>query len=168
MERAHELPPRYAAAPLPAYRYFPGRSPHPLRDPAGHSFARTEPEPSPLDARCWRESESYRFGIDLYNLGYWWECHDALEPVWKSLSHDRMASDFVQGLIQIAASHWTAQLGRSRASRSLAARGTAHLEAVTAPIFMGVEIHPFVREVRRCAEQGDPPPPIHLRFEDPG
>lgn len=34
MERPRLLPKR----PFPAYAYLPGRQPHPVRDPAGHSY----------------------------------------------------------------------------------------------------------------------------------
>ena len=30
--------PRYTNLPLPAYRFVPGKAPHPTRDPDGHSY----------------------------------------------------------------------------------------------------------------------------------
>src|SRR2546422_4985790 len=30
----------------------------------------------------WWDSEWYLYGIDLYNYGHWWECHEVFEGLW--------------------------------------------------------------------------------------
>src|SRR5262245_4231065 len=74
--------PRYSATPFPRYRFVPGRSPHPRRDPKGHAYGTAEPKPPPPDPAKWRDNDLYLHGIDLYNFAYWWECHEALEALW--------------------------------------------------------------------------------------
>src|SRR3989441_5753773 len=74
--------PRFTDRPFPAYRFIPGQSPHPRRDPHGHSYGQPEPTPPPFMPEEWWDSEWYLYGIDLYNYGYWWECHEVFEGLW--------------------------------------------------------------------------------------
>ena len=60
-EPSSSLPPRPVPdRPFPAYAYIPGRTPHPTRDPDGHSYgavlASSEPPdpPNPVDWRACR------------------------------------------------------------------------------------------------------------------
>ena len=59
--------------PLPPYSFVPGRSPHPISDPAGHSFGHRPQQPPELEPEQWATSKTYLFGIDLFNAGYYWE-----------------------------------------------------------------------------------------------
>src|SRR5262249_51448551 len=59
--------PRYSHRPFPSYRFIPGRSPHPRRDPQGHSYGQIEAEPVLLGPEQWRGADEYLYGIDLYN-----------------------------------------------------------------------------------------------------
>ena len=77
--------PRYSARPFPPYRFIPGNNPHPRRHPQGHSFGCPEPSPEPYRPEDWCQSEDYRFGIDLYNFAYWWECHEVFEGFWHAV-----------------------------------------------------------------------------------
>jgi predicted GNAT superfamily acetyltransferase len=48
-----------------------------------------------------RDQAAIQTGVDLYNAGQYWECHEALEEVWlQARPEDRI---FLQGLIQAAA-----------------------------------------------------------------
>ena len=40
--------PRYSTRPFPSYRFVPGKSPHPRRDPHGHSYGQPEPKLQPF------------------------------------------------------------------------------------------------------------------------
>ena len=59
--------------PFPPYAYLPGRNPHPVRDPEGHSYAAEPATAEPPDPADWRACEDYLYGIDLFNHGYYWE-----------------------------------------------------------------------------------------------
>jgi hypothetical protein len=131
--------PRLAPGPLPLYRYVPGRSPHPRRDPRGHSYGRPEPKASAVDPSRWRDHRTYLAGIDLYNLGYFWECHEAFEALWRAAGSETTQSRFFQGLIQIAASNLKLFLGAERASQALAEKALAKL-ALVPPAFMGLDV----------------------------
>jgi hypothetical protein len=64
---------------FPTYVYLPGKHPHPVRDPGGHSY-RNEPVTVAVEAAL--GSDVFRWGIDLFNHGYYWEAHEAWEPLW--------------------------------------------------------------------------------------
>ncbi len=66
---------------------FPAKTPHPTRDPEGHSYGLPDLSLPDLNHENWRKSEDYLFGIDLFNEGYWWECHEVLEGLWHAVGH---------------------------------------------------------------------------------
>src|SRR5262245_16530790 len=62
---------------LPAYTHVPGTdTPHPYRDPRGHSYQRKHPVPKVLTADNWAENRSYLLAIDYFNYGFYWEAHE--------------------------------------------------------------------------------------------
>jgi hypothetical protein len=97
-------PPRYVPdRPLPPYTYVPGRSPHPVSDPAGHQFGKA-PEPADvLDVERWHTNRTYLYGIDLFNHGYYWEAHEAWEGLWRQCGRKGTTADFLKALIHLAA-----------------------------------------------------------------
>src|SRR5947209_2469534 len=68
--------------PFPPYSFVPGRFPHPTSDSTGHSFGVEPFLPTSLDPQHWGESETYLYGIDLFNGRYYWESHVAWESLW--------------------------------------------------------------------------------------
>jgi hypothetical protein len=90
---------------LPVYRHMPGFTPHPTRDPDGHSYGQPEPVLPDLNHSDWRECEHYLYGIDLFNEGYWWECHEVLEGLWHAAGIGTPAAHVLQAVIQCAAAH---------------------------------------------------------------
>ena len=88
--------------PFPPYRHIPGVTPHPIRDPRGHSYGVEEVhDAEPLPPEFWRQNEDYLYGVDLYNFAYWWEAHEAWEGLWHQAEGTYRL--FLQGLIQVSA-----------------------------------------------------------------
>lgn len=146
---------RYTQTPFPAYRYLPFQKPempHPFRDPAGHSYGKDEEYLSGFSADDWRTCEPYLYGIDLFNHGYWWEAHEALETVWMAAGQDTSPGQFVQGLIQIAAAQLKRFIGQERGARMLTESGVAKLSVVDGT-FLGIEITALVAEAERCLRE---------------
>ena len=56
-------------------------------------------------------------GIDLFNQGNFYECHDTIEEIWLQESSDRQP--FLQGLIQAAVAFHHYQHGKWGAARSM-------------------------------------------------
>lgn len=138
--------PRYTRITFPAYRYVPGRSAHPRRDPLGHSFGKDELEPVKLDPAAWSKSLAYLHGIDLYNYAYWWEAHEAFEALWQGADKEGPLGQMFRGLIQIAASNLKRFMGAEEAAKTLAARGLARLKDTPSP-WLGVDVREFEWDV---------------------
>jgi hypothetical protein len=88
--------------PFPPYTYVPGKSPHPVRDPAGHMYGEA-PQPAELVVDDWPRCRAYLRGIDLFNHGYYWEAHEVWESLWHAAGRRGPVADFLKGLIKLAA-----------------------------------------------------------------
>ena len=111
--------------PLPPYTYVPGRTPHPIRDPAGHMYGKHE-QSAELDIENWQRCDQYLFGIDLFNHGYYWEAHEAWESLWHAAGRTGAIADFLKGLIKLAAAGVKTREG-SAAGRERHARRAVEL-----------------------------------------
>ena len=131
--------PRYSAHPFPSYRFVPGRTPHPRRNPLGHSYGQPELKPASFPAAQWQTSEDYLYGIDLYNFAYWWESHEVFEGLWHAVGHDTEQGNFFRALIQLAAANLKQFLGNERAAQQLARSGVARLRKLP-QFYMGVDV----------------------------
>jgi|SRR5690606_1988686 len=100
-----EAPRLLPSAELPPYTYVPGTdTPHPIRDPRGHSHSKKgAPPPSPLDPDCWADNRSFLLAIDLFNHGYYWESHEEWERLWRVSGPDSTVGRYLKGLIKLAA-----------------------------------------------------------------
>jgi hypothetical protein len=96
-------PPRYSDRPLPPYSYVPGHAPHPVSDPRGHLYGHAPAKPPALNRDHWRASEAYRYGVDLFNHGFYWEAHEAWESLWHAAGRHGPAAMWLKALIKLAA-----------------------------------------------------------------
>ena len=148
--------PRYApGAALPPYRHVPGRTPHPVNHPEGHSFNQPEPPPTPLNPAGWRLNKIYLFGVDLYNQGYLWESHEAWESLWKTAGRRSIEGRFLQSLIFNSAALLKFHVGRAKGGVTHSRRAVAQLEAVLdalegARSFMGVDLPEWKEQLEKC------------------
>lgn len=147
-ESPDSAPPRYSLRPLPSSRFVPGQAPHPRRTDQGHSYAQPEPQPSSCPPDQWQHSEAYRYGIDLYNHGYWWESHEVFETLWNSAGHRSEQGNFFQALIQLAAANLKLFMGNRQAAQNLLQRGLVRLERVP-DFYMGMDVVRLTEGVRQ-------------------
>ena len=158
--------PRYSSQALPTYRFLPDLTPHPRRDPLGHSFAEPEPRPRPSEHHQWSHSEDYLYAIDLYNFFYWWEAHEVFEGLWHACGRKTRAGSFFQALIQFAAAHLKRALGNEAAVRKLAHSGLLRLQNSPAS-YMGLDTVTFADDVTMW--MGDTSrPAVRIRLEHCG
>src|ERR1700736_6871416 len=68
----------------------------------------------------------FKEGIDLFNEGKFFECHEAWEEVWKR--SDGEAKLFYQGIIQAAVAILHAQRGNLTGAASLYSKASAKLD----------------------------------------
>jgi len=85
---------------FPPYAYLPGREPHPVRDPTGHSY---HVEPIPVAAEASLSSDAFLWCLDLFNHGYYWEAHEAWEGLWQVADRDGTLCTLFKGLILLSA-----------------------------------------------------------------
>ncbi len=104
---------------LPSYTHIPGVTPHPIRDPAGHSYAApklladilevaSHPHAAAtvLPPLTWRNlplHPKFQWAVQLFNAGYYWEAHEAWEELWHLAGRVGVMADFLKGLIKLAA-----------------------------------------------------------------
>lgn len=138
--------------PLPPYSYVSGKFPHPIRDPRGHSYGEPAPKVSPFSTDNWRECETYLWGIDLFNNGYYWEAHEAWEAVWHTAGRRGVVADFCKALIKLAAAGVKAREGRPEGVKRHALRAKELIDSIAAKVggdqFMGLSL-PYLVE---CAQ----------------
>jgi hypothetical protein len=139
--------PRYTTRPFPPYSYVPGQTPHPVSDPAGHMFGQEFPAPPPLDPENWRESQTYLYGIDLFNHGYYWEAHETWESLWHAAGRKGVVADFLKGLIKLAAAGVKMRAGNADGVDRHLKRASEMLCSVpqARQVFCGLDIPSLVR-----------------------
>jgi predicted metal-dependent hydrolase len=127
--------------PLPNRRYVPGEMPHPRHLSASviPTLALATVDSIWLDTR-------WLYGLDLFDAAFYWESHEVWEELWHTLGKTEPDAQLIQGMIQLAASLLTAELGREAASIRLLARAQAKLQ-------VGQDIeHPAYPDVSRSLE----------------
>jgi hypothetical protein len=97
---------------FPPYSYVPGKFPHPLSDPAGHSFGHVKGKCDPLTPENATRHGEYLWGIELFNHGYYWEAHETWEQAWHACGQKGPAADYLKGLIKLAAAGVKTREGR--------------------------------------------------------
>lgn len=140
--------PRYSSDPFPAYRFVPGQTPHPRRNPLGHSYGQREPHPKLVPAAQWHTSDDYLYGIDLYNFAYWWEAHEIFEGFWHVAGRHTEQGNFFQALIQLAAANLKHVMNNEAATRKLVRAGITRLERIATP-YMGIDVSLVVQALDR-------------------
>jgi Domain of unknown function (DUF309) len=109
---------------FPPYAYLPGRSPHPVRDPTGHSY---NVEPLPVAPEASLTSDAFLWGLDLFNHGYYWEAHEAWEGLWQVADRDNPLSMLFKSLILMSAAGVKIRERKNAAAARHAARAAALL-----------------------------------------
>lgn len=156
---------RYSTLAFPAYRFVPGRYPHPRRHPDGHSYGKPDPEVASFSATTWTMSEIYLYGVDLFNFAYWWECHEQWEAIWKHTGAESYEGRFLQGMVQIAAASLRRFMGSHDSGAALARKGIIRLRDFEDDIFLGVDVAPFIADSELYfSDTGGHAPLIDLHF----
>jgi predicted metal-dependent hydrolase len=100
-----------------------------------------------LNQADWRECEHFLFGIDLFNAGYWWECHEVLEGLWHASGIGSDASHVLQAVIQCAAAHLKVEMGQPDGARRLFQHSLRHAQWCGRRR-LGLDLDAMVRDTR--------------------
>ena len=153
-------PPRLVPLePFPAYRYVPGRGPHPLKHKDGHSFGRDEGPPPPESSVAF--VRGHHRAIDLFNHRYFWEAHEAWEHLWHGVSRESATGQLLQALIQMAARQLKVIQEMPEAERRLHTTVSERLARVMrlldAEHHLGLDVLELDRQWTACSASGAAP-----------
>jgi len=84
-------------------------------------------------------------GIDEFNQGMFFECHETLEEIW--LEEHGEERRFYQGIIQIAAGYFKWEQGVPAGAIKLWHSGLEKLAPYT-PAYLGINVESFVKAVQ--------------------
>lgn len=125
---------------LPDHAYVPGVSP---RHDEGTFAALRHTAHRNMSVQQLASSEAFRAGLHFFHMGYYWEAHEVLEPVWLATPAASAERHVVQALIQLANAALKKQMGRPRAVLRLCAMVDVHLAEAArtgCPQIMGVSL----------------------------
>jgi uncharacterized protein len=146
---------------FPPYAYIPGLTPHPTRDPDGHSYGASPENSEPPVPEHWRDCGGYLYGIDLFNHGFYWEAHEAWEGLWVACGRRGATATFLQGLINLAASGFKARWGNARGMRANAETARRLLKSAASQLgpaaacYMGLDVRALADRAAAIS-QADP------------
>lgn len=102
-----------------------------------------------------------RRAVELFNQGKFWEAHEALEQIWRSVADEEEAK-VLQGLIQAAAALFHRERGNSHGVRVV---GEAALEKLAGPQHQAVEFDTerLRAELALALSSASPAPKLVLR-----
>lgn len=112
-------------------------------------------------------------GLEEFNAGHYFECHETLETLWKGLSGDEKT--LVQGIIQVSVAYYHLNRGNTKGALRLFDRALPRIEPYL-PTWLDLDLAAFFQAIRvereRLASQGpDLPfiasPPLLLRLKAP-
>lgn len=110
---------------FPSYAYLPGKAPHPVRDPGGHSYGVQS-----LLVSASLDSDEYAWGKDLFNHGYYWEAHEAWEGLWQNADRGSPLRALLKALILLSATGVKIREGKRAPAMRHAGRAGALLRDV--------------------------------------
>jgi len=112
-------------------------------------------------------------GLEEFNAGHYFECHETLETLWKGLSGDEKT--LVQGVIQVSVAYYHLNRGNTKGALRLFDRALPRIEPYL-PTWLELDLAAFFQAImaerERLAAQGpDLPfiasPPLLLRLKAP-
>ncbi len=104
--------------------------------------------------------DAWQHGLELFNKGEFWECHEALEPLWMEATG--LEKDFYAGVILLAAAlHKARSMGSSRGGRRNYAKALVNL-AVVPDTFHRVDVRELEATVHDALRHPYQEPKIRL------
>src|ERR687886_1762535 len=89
-------------------------------------------------------------GIEEFNRGEFYECHEYLEEAW--MQEPRRVRFLYQGILQVGVGFYHQRNGNWRGATGLLRNGIARLKEFE-PQTLGIDVAKLVRECERCLEE---------------
>jgi uncharacterized protein len=134
------LPPAPPPSPAAAPRYPCARWAD-TAAAAGAAAAKEAPEEIP---------ELVQRGIEEFNKGEFYECHEYLEEAW--MQEPERVRFLYQGILQVGVGFYHLQNGNWRGATGLLRNGTTRLKEFE-PVTLGIDVGRLVRECERCLKE---------------
>ncbi|HET8759902.1 MAG TPA: DUF309 domain-containing protein, partial [Nitrospiria bacterium] len=96
----------------------------------------------------WRTLQTYLRGVDLFNRWYFWEAHEAWEPLWRTHPPQSDPARFIQGLIGATAALLKHRMGNERSAQTLSTAACERLSSFRG-IWMGLAVDAFRTDLDR-------------------
>ena len=116
-----------------------------------------DPVSDPIDVNAPEKSEALRFGLDLYNHGYFWESHVYFESLWNAHGRQGSVADFLKGLIKLGAAGVKSRIHQAARAQEHFERASQLFRDVSARegnMFLGFDLEKLAR--LRSNERIDP------------
>ena len=89
-------------------------------------------------------------GIEEFNRGEFYECHEYLEEAW--MQEPGRVRFLYQGILQVGVGFYHLQNGNWRGATGLLRNGTTRLKEFE-PVTLGIDVARLVRECERCLKE---------------
>ncbi|MBL4766912.1 MAG: DUF309 domain-containing protein [Rhodobacteraceae bacterium] len=127
--------------PTPPYAYIPGQTPR-------HDEALFAEFAASVECDDLTHSLAWRAGLHYLEHGFFWESHEALEPVWMVTPPNSAERHMVQALIQFANASLKLAMQRPKAALRLCDIADEHLGFCTAMV-MGLDVEAWRQKLQR-------------------
>ena len=97
----------------------------------------------------WPVLQSYLRGADLFNRWYFWEAHEAWEPLWRAQPADSESARFIQGLVGVAAALLKLHMREVTAAHTLWRSASNRLSTFRGTLWMGLDVDRFLDDLER-------------------
>ena len=116
----------------------------------------------------WRDLPEWLWAVDLFNHGYWWESHEALEGLWLAAGRTTPSARFAQSLVHLSAACLNHRRGHAAAARRQAARAVRGLRAARGlgPVVMGIDLIALARTVVRAFSRDGSPSSLRIALAE--
>ena len=89
-------------------------------------------------------------GIEEFNKGEFYECHEYLEEAW--MQEPKRVRFLYQGILQVGVGFYHLQNGNWRGATGLLRNGTIRVKEFE-PVTLGIDVARLVRECERCLRE---------------
>ncbi|MFT4959203.1 MAG: hypothetical protein ACI92Z_000276 [Paracoccaceae bacterium] len=127
--------------PTPPYAYIPGQTPR-------HDEALFADLAASVDCDDLTRSLAWRAGLQYLEQGFFWEAHEAFEPVWMVMPPNSAKRHMVQALIQFANASLKNAMQKPKAALRLCDIADEHLSFCKG-VVMGLNVGMWTQKVRR-------------------
>ncbi len=93
--------------------------------------------------------ERFAKGLELFNEGEYFDCHEVIEDLWLETASNDMYRDLYKGVIQAAAAIYQWDRGILTGARGLYAGAVGYLEKYR-PRALGLDVEKMVNDLKAC------------------